>query len=342
MMFLFKKKSLKDEKEKIGNDILKWSTGNEHFLNVISAPYNSSEIFMKVILYYVERNKKVIYITNEDHDDVNIMDGIKKCTDFRDYAYIKSIKTNINCRLRICNFNNAIQLKEKFDLVIYDDIRSFPSYGNYEVLNLISKMSNESTKLIVYSIENILKNNRELVLPVKDNRIPIIEPRTILTRIDINKDIPFVIYDYLRWSINSDRKVIICVPDEDKLEKVYFYISNYCRNISKSIVCFTKGKTDKRLIANFQKMKKVVIITNDFEKVFSNSVNVDVMVYFADDSRFDYKKLIYFCGSVGRSEKDSKGEVIFLANEETEDMEKAKNITRNFNKEAWEMGLLKI
>jgi Superfamily II DNA/RNA helicase required for DNA uptake (late competence protein) len=341
-MFLFKKKSLKDEKEKIGNEILKWSTGNERFLNVISAPYNSSEIFMKVILYYVGKNKKVIYITNEKHDDVNIMNGIKKCTDFRDYTYIKSIKTNINCRLRICNFANAIQLEEKFDLVIYDDIRSFPSYGNYEVLDLMSKMSNESTKLIVYSIENVLKNNRELVLPVKDNRIPIVEPRTILTRIDINKDIPFVVYDYLKWSINSDRKVIICVPDEEKLENVYFYISNYCRNISKSIVCFTKGKTDKRLIANFQKMKKVVIITNDFEKIFSDSINVDVMVYFADHSEFDYKKLIYFCGSVGRSEKDSKGEVIFLANEETENMEKAKNITRNFNKEAWEMGLLKI
>ena len=66
------------------------------------------------------------------------------------------------------------------------------------------------------------------------------------------------------------------------------------------------------------------------------------MVYFANDPEFNYKKLIYFCGSVGRGEKDWKGEVIFLSNEETEDMEKAKNITRNFNKEAWEMGLLKI
>ena len=80
----------------------------------------------------------------------------------------------------------------------------------------------KSTKLIVYSIESILNNKREIFLPVKDNRIPIMEPRTILTRIDINKDIPFVIYEYLKWSINSDRKVIICVPDEEKIRKCLF------------------------------------------------------------------------------------------------------------------------
>lgn len=341
-MFLFKKKSLTNEKEKIGNDILKWSTGNERFLNVISTPCNSAEIFIKVILYYVEIGRKVLYITDESYDDVNILNVIKRYTDFRDYTYIKSLQTNINSSLRICNFANALQLKEKYDLVIYDELRSFPSHGKKEILDLLYKMSKENSKLIVYSIECILKNHREMILPIKDNRIPIIEPRTILTRIDINKDIPFVIYDYLRWSIESDRKVIICVPDEEKLENVYFYINNYCYNISKNIICFRKGKADKKLITNFQKMKKVIIITNDFENMFPNSSNVDVMVYFADDLQFDYKKLIYFCGSVGRSERYWKGEVIFLANEETEDMEKAKNITRNFNKEAWEMGLLRI
>jgi Superfamily II DNA/RNA helicase required for DNA uptake (late competence protein) len=341
-MFLFKKKSLSNEKEKVANDILNWSTGNERFLNVISTPCNSAEIFLKVILHYVERNKNVIYITNENYDDVNILNLIKKNTDFRDYTYIKTLKTNNNSSLRICDFTNALELKEKFDLVIYDDIRSFPSHGKYEILDLVYKMSNENTKLVVYSIECILKNSREMILPIKDNRIPIIEPRTILTRIDINKDIPFVIYDYLRWSIDSDRKVIICVPDEEKLKNVYLYINNYCHNISRNIICLRKGKIDKKLIANFQKMKKAIVITNDFEHVFPSSANVDIMVYFADDLQFNYKKLIYFCGSVGRSERYWKGEVIFLANEETEDMEKAKNITRNFNKEAWEMGLLKI
>jgi late competence protein required for DNA uptake (superfamily II DNA/RNA helicase) len=179
-------------------------------------------------------------------------------------------------------------------------------------------------------------------LPVKDNRNPIVEPRTILTRINLNKDIPFVIYEYLKWSMDCDRRVVICVPDEEKIENVYFYMNNYCRNLSKNIICLTKGKVNKKLIANFEKMKKAVLITNDFEQVFYDINDSDVMIYFASHPEFDYKKFIYFCGSVDQGEKSWKGEVIFLANEETEDMEKAKSITRNFNKEAWDLGLLRI
>lgn len=341
-MLLFKRKSLTEEKDKVSENILNWGIGNERFLNVVSLPYNSPEIFLEIILYYVKNEKSVVYITNEYPDNINILELIKRRTNFRDYSYVRTSKANVNSRLKVCDFANAIKLKEKFDLVIYDDIRSFPTYSKYEVLDLVSKMCNENTKIIYYSIEGLFRNEREILIPVKDAKIPIIEPRTILTRIDISKDIPFVIYDYLKWSINSNRKVIICVPDEEKVESVYLYMKNYCKNISKNIVPFIKGKSDKKLISNFTKIKRMVIVTNEFEEVLSKVENADVMVYFADDFEFNYKKLIYFCASVGRGEKEWKGEVIFLANEETRDMEKAKDITRNFNKEAWEMGLLKI
>lgn len=341
-MFLLQKKNLIEGKDKLGNSILNWVRGNERFLNVISLPYNSSEIFLKSIQDYIKRGKNVLYITNEESGNINILEVIKKHTNFRDYTYIRNEKTNLHSRLKVSNFVNASVIDEKFDLIIYDDIRSFPIYNKYEILNLLDKLSKNDTKFISYSIENILKGGREISLPVKDNRSPIIEPRTILTRININNDIPFVVYEYLKWSMDCERRVVICVPDEEKIENVYFYINNYCRNLSKNIICIPRGELTRKLIANFEKMKKVVFITNDFQQVFSGINNLDIMVYFANSPKFNYKKLIYFCGSVGRGEKDWKGEVIFLANEETEDMEKAKNITRNFNKEAWEMGLLRI
>jgi late competence protein required for DNA uptake (superfamily II DNA/RNA helicase) len=64
--------------------------------------------------------------------------------------------------------------------------------------------------------------------------------------------------------------------------------------------------------------------------------NTNIMVFFADNNCFNYKKLIYISGKVGRKEKNNLGEVIFLAKEENLDIEKSKNIIRNFNKEAWE------
>lgn len=341
-MFLCKRIELSNEKERIGSEILNWSLGNERFLNVVSLPYNLSEIFIKVILNYVNSGKRVIYITNEEENRVNILNAIKKYSDFRGYTYIRKLNSNIKARLKVCSCKSVLEIKEKFDLIIYDEIRSFPVLNKYEILELMTRVSEEETKFIVYSIESLFRNKREIVLPVKNDRIPMVEPRTILTRIDINKDIPFVVYDYLKWSIISNRRVIIYAPSEEKIKNIYRYINNYCSDFTKNIMCCEKDKKDKKQIANFEKMKRAVLITNDFQQTFSDIKNTDVMVYFANDPEYDYKKLIYFCGNVGRSERDSKGEVIFLANEETEEMERAKNIMRNFNKEAWEMGLLRI
>ena len=63
------------------------------------------------------------------------------------------------------------------------------------------------------------------------------------------------------------------------------------------------------------------------------------MVFFADNSQYNYKNLVHFCGKVGRGESIKRAEVIFLSNSISKDMEAAKNITRSFNKEAWEMNL---
>ncbi len=344
-MLLFQKMKLSKEKEKLSESILNWSTGNEKFINIISLPYNSAEIFIKVILKYVLNYKKVIYVTNESPDKVDIIEKIKKYTEFRDYTYLRKNEVESRSLLKICNFCKASEINEKFDLIIYDDINSFPIQNICEILNLITKISKDNSKVIIYAIENVIRNKKEFLFPIKDNRNPIIEPRTILTRIDISKDIPFMIYDYLKWSINCGRKVIICVPDKEKIQKVHSYIKNYCKDFTKNIMNLCKendSNNNKKIISNFEKVKKAILITNNFYEVFSNIKNTDIMVYFADNDEFDYKKLIYFCASAGRSERDLKGEVIFLANEETEHMEKAKNITRSFNKEAWEMGLLKI
>ena len=95
-----------------------------------------------------------------------------------------------------------------------------------------------------------------------------------------------------------------------------------------------------KVISNFKQIKKGIIITDSISENFSDMDDTDIIVYFADDIRFDYKKLTYLSARAGRSEKDFKGEVIFLANEETFNMIKAKDITRNFNKKAWDLGFL--
>lgn len=328
-------------KEKTSEAIYNWGLGKEKILNVILPPYSSSAIFLKTIMSCVLSGKRVLYITGEAEENIELLGLIKRYTEFRDYSYIRNGFIPVNSLLVISNYRTAVKIKDKFDLVIYDDVRSFPEYNNYEIMDLTIKCVNDEGKLICCSIESIFKSQRDIILPVRDNKKPFPEPRYIITRIDIKKDIPFMVYDYLKFSLDNNRKVIIYVPGEDKVECVYNYLCNFKDSLAKNIMYYIKGRSDEKVLNNFVKVKKAVIVTDDYSDVYSDLRDIDVMVYFTDDERFNYKKLVYFCGKVGKSDPN-RGEVIFLANVESEDMDRAKEITRSFNKEAWEMGLLNI
>ncbi len=331
-----------DRKGKILKQIVDWSLGKEKFLNIVSPPYNVSHTFIEIILRFTSVGKRVLYITNEDVGEADIINEIKKRSSFRKYMYFKENSTCGNALLIIARHEMLNKFNEQFDLVIYNDIKNFSLYRKEEIAQASMMKSKSNGKIISYSIEKIFDNSREILLPVRENNYPIIEPKFISTRIDINKDIPYVIYEYLEWSINSNNRVIVYVPDEEKVVNVYKYLSKYCSKFSENTIYFIKDNNNKNILYKFMNIKSGIVITNHFNDIYFDLNNINVMVFFADDKYFDYKKLVYLCGKVGRNERALRGEVIFLGNYETEDIDKSKNITRYFNKEAWEMNLLRL
>lgn len=329
-------------KEKVIKEIIDWSLGKEKFMNLISPPYNLAELFLELILSFTKNNKKVLYITNEETSDVQLIKDIKKLSSFRQYVYFKENSDYNRALLVISKHNNLDKIKAEFDLVIYDDIKSFSFYKKENIAEVSIRKCKDNGKVLVYSIEKIFNGSREVIFPVRANHCPIVEPKFISTRIDINKDIPYVIYEYLEWSISCSGRVIVYVPDEDRVNNVYNYLSKYCSKFVKSTLYYVKNNNDKNTLYKFISAKNGIIITNHFNDIKFDLNNVNVMVFFADDKYFDYKKLVYLCGKVGRSEKNLRGEVVFLGNNETEDIDISRSITRYFNKEAWEMDLLRI
>lgn len=328
--------------ENITSEIIQWSLGKEKFLNIIAPPYNTYEIFVKIILEYISRHKKVLYITDEELNKIHIISSIKKEGSFRDYVYFKENSYYEDAFLLICKHHMLDKIKEKYDLVIYDDIRSFSFYTKDEIAQVAIEKCKSEGKVIAYSIEKIFNCSRETIFPVRANYHPMAEPKVIATRIDINRDIPYVIYEYLEWLISGKGKVVVYAPDKEKTIQVHKYLSLYCSKFTSNILKYTKDDEDKSVLYKFINTHKSILVTNHFRDIDFNINNLNAMVFFADDNYFDYKKLTYLCGKVGRSISSQRGEVIFLANYESEDMDKAKNIIRHFNKEAWEMNLLKI
>ena len=342
-MLFYAKLNLSKEKDEISKEILKCSLNSKKRIDVVSMFYNSSDILLETIVAYANEKKNILYITNENQRSIDIIYFINKFSNLGQYVYSPEMNYgSVNEYLHICNHENALKLQEKFDLIIYNDIRGFPKYNKQQIKKVLLKMCKANSIAIAYSVENVLSEGTPIMFPLKNNNIPIIEPRIITTRINLSMDIPLVVYQYLNWSIISNRKVIIFTPDEEKTIAVFEYLSNFKEKLSENIFLFISKKSDADIKVRFMNEDEGIIVTNDFEESYLEFHSIDVIVYFADNIKFNHKQLLYLTSKVGRYESTQRGEAIFLANVETVQMDKAKNIARKFNEKAWERGLLNI
>ena len=342
-MLFYAKLNLSKEKDEISKEILKCSLNSKKRIDVVSMFYNSSDILLETIIAYANEKKNILYITNENQRSIDIIYFINKFSNLGQYVYSSETSYgSVNEYLHICNHENALKLQEKFDLIIYNDIRSFPKYNKQQIKKVLLRMCKANSVAIAYSVENVLSEGTPIMFPLKNNNIPIIEPRIITTRINLSMDIPLVVYQYLNWSIISNRKVIIFTPDEEKTIAVFEYLSNFKEKLSENIFLFISKKSDADIKVKFMNEDEGIIVTNDFEESYLEFHSIDVIVYFADNVKYNHKQLLYLSSKVGRYESIQRGEAIFLANVETVQMDKAKNIARKFNEKAWERGLLNI
>lgn len=330
--------SISAEYQGVKKSILRWNNSREKYLNIISPPYNTAEIFLDIIVENILKGNKVLYITGESEETIEIIQLMRNKMNFTDYSYYRGKSLYGEPKLVICNYENSLKLNSDFKLVIYDDIRSMPRYSRFEIIDIASRI--KECRFIAYSIESIFNNCRNIDIYAHYCNVPIVEPRIIKTRIDINRDIPFALYEYLKWFIEANRNVVIPMKDENIMFNLFRYLSNLKFGMEKKILLLNKNheKGTKNVLKN---TKGSIIITNDFDMVCECIQFINVIAYFYDSNVFDYKTLVYFCGRTGGDFK-LRGEVIFITNKENSDIEKAKSITRAFNKVAWESGLFNL
>ena len=89
------------------------------------------------------------------------------------------------------------------------------------------------------------------------------------------------------------------------------------------------------------KDKAIFIITNKIEELLEYCCIDDSVIMFSDNERYNYKKILYVCGQI-RNIKSNLPEVLLVSNYISEDMDKAKNMARDFNKRVWEKRLMEL
>ncbi len=332
-MLFFKKsnKTKKISKKSIEDKILGSVMKKVRKINVVSPLNNRAAIFNKTLDYAIAEGKKILYIINKDKDAIDLSAGL---ANYIDDPYCEAVVGKIN----ICSHNVGIYLEEKFDLIIYDEVNSRPMYTRESISKLMCSISGSYGTMITYSIEPVFRSGITIYNLKEDLECPIAEPRFISTRVKLEEGIPNCVYDYLKWSINTNNKVIIYVPHKEQVDKIYKGLKDIKDNLTSNIYRVKSDDSGRKRFIRFLLAEEGILITDDFNEEHIGLKPVNIMVFFADSDVFTYKDLVYISSRVNRVLKNTKEEVMFICNNETEDMDKCRSILRELNKKAWEQG----
>ena len=328
-------KNISEEILDVSRRIYSWYKSGIKTLSISTCPFNTNTIFVDIVSYFVSERKKVLYISDEGYQEKKLLDGLSN--KYKHMTYCKLESGLGECDINFVKYKHINNIEGNYDLVILDDISNFSTIDNRKLRDIYNFIISKSERIIVYSLEEVTMLGDKIECTPIVTKKPFIEPRVINTRIDLNKDIPYILYDYIKWFKDNKRNLVIYVPNSEALENVYEYYSNKLKLNKVQIKKVYKDKNNK---INVLKVKdKATFIITDFKEISLEGTNIgDAIVLFADSDEYSYKQLMYICGQISKT-LSKTSEILFVANEVTNTIDKVRDVSRDFNKMLWEKGL---
>lgn len=312
--------------------ISKWDSKKTKVLSIKTRPFNTIAVFSNIINKTICKNKNILYIFC-NREKKYASEKIKELNNFVD-GIIESEKLKDN--FKYIFIEEISEVTEFYDLVIFDDISLFSKVSNEYIREAVEEIYWNCNKIIIYASDHIFPIGEKLEINYMMKKYPIIEPRLMNTRIKLEENIPLSLFEYFKWFKENKRIVLIVVPSEEKLNKVYNHYCSTLKSLEIRVVRYNKNQDFKFVSDIIQGYSNTLfIITNSCGQYIRNIPNLNVIMLFADDIYYSYKKILYICGAVNISQ-DIQCEAIMVSREVSEEMDKAKVITRMFNKSLWE------
>ncbi len=326
-------KELNSAFKKINN----WYDKKTKVLTVKTRPFNTSIVFSDLINRVLYDAGKILYVWGfTDKEQVK-----KKKREYYNILIGEKKKKHVGDNIKFITIDSLEEIYDNFDLVIFDDITIFSSVSNDKLREAVEKIYWRARKIIIYSSEYVFPIGSKMELVYLVDNVPIVEPRFVLTRIKLENDIPLTLYEYFKWFKKNKKRVLIIVPSEYMLNKIYNNYYNTLKNDYIRVVKYVKEQ-------NFAVVEDILEGYNDSVFIVTNSIGnyinyideLNIVILFSDNESFNYKDIIYLCGSLKVS-NEFLPEILLVSKEISEDMDKSKNITRGFNQSLWERKLLK-
>ena len=219
-----------------------------------------------------------------------------------------------------------------FDLIILDEIDAFPFKDNkllramfFRAIkgNIVMMSATPSKDLIEFFSQ---KNKSILELNTRFHKHPLPVPNVVI-RIGVFK-ILFLIFK-IKQLINEDKKVFVFAPTISKCEFLFKIVKIFVKN---GTFVHSKCKDRSKKINAFKKGKYDYLVTTAVLERGVTFKNLQVIIFDADNELYNSQTLIQIAGRVGRKIDAPEGEVIFLVNKRTSEINDAISTIENKNR----------
>lgn len=296
---------------------------------MVSHPFYDLSSIILLINNILTIKKKILYIT---HDE----ECVKK--------FLLNKKVDINFISFSGELSN-IDKTNKFDLLIIDDVTGISSFDDYSIKDYVDNA--DVAKKIIISMKKIVKD--KVLYEMNEDLNLFKEPRSIQTKINLNEDMPHVVFEFLKWFMLNKTRVIIITKDDESCVNVSKYMRKYSLLFPKlkKIYMYNEFNSFSNF-ANYVRDEHYVYLTtsDQLPKLYNFIIdnpkynNFNILVFFASSNKFNYKSLLSICGMC-KFLTNCKNEIIFVSNYENIEIIMAKVISRSYNKKLWESGVRK-
>lgn len=210
-----------------------------------------------------------------------------------------------------------------FDLIVMDEVDAFPFKGN-DVLEAMFFRSLRGNFVLMSATPS-----KSLVKGIKDKKGLIL---TLHTRFH-KKEIPvpkittcpqrfyfLYVIKKLKQYLKEDKPCFVFVPSVELSSELFSLVCSICPYGN---YVSSKRENRNQIISDFKKGKYKYLITTAVLERGVTVKNIQVIVVDASSRIYDAAALIQISGRVGRKKDATGGEVIFLANKTSLEMEKA-------------------
>ena len=224
-----------------------------------------------------------------------------------------------------------------FDLIILDEIDAFPFKDNQLLASMFFRavkgrvimMSATPSKDV---IDYFSQDGRQILeLNTRFHKHPLPVPKVVV-RVGFLK-VPFLIIS-LKKFIQEGKKVFVFAPTISKCEQIYKIIKIPVKN---GIFVHSKCKDRSQKINKFKKGGYDYLVTTAVLERGVTFKDLQVIIYDADSDIYDSQALIQISGRVGRKIDAPEGEVLFLVNKATTEINKAIETIKRKNRDLQNM-----